>query len=216
MAWKRPISYFRLYQHLRFTEQQGNGEAISLNPPYQFQLLHRHIEITLEITVGSSALHIVNSRTRTGNPDITYTFSNFLILFVFVFLFLFVILILPLFEIPAHILTGKEVTCNNAWRQSANEWLCIEIVYKSVLLKTGKYRQEKDIDKNIFTCLFSVRNVISLSNHEQVCLMRLCFERYFSRHRTNDGGSISRNVVSLNILGHDVINLLYYRIRRLF
>ena len=94
---KRPISYFRLYQHLRFTEQQGNGEAISLNPPYQFQLLHRHIEITLEITVGSSALHIVNSRTRTGNPDITYTFSNFLILFVFVFLFLFVILILPLF-----------------------------------------------------------------------------------------------------------------------
>ena len=29
-----------------------------------------------------------------------------------------------------------------------------------------------DIRKNIFTCLFSVHNTISLSRHEQVCLMR--------------------------------------------
>ena len=54
------------------------------------------------------------------------------------------------------------------------------------------------IRKNIFACLFSVHNTISLSRHEQVCLMRLRFER-----------SISRNVASLNILVHDVINLLY-------
>ena len=27
------------------------------------------------------------------------------------------------------------------------------------------------------------RNTISLSRHEQVCLMRLRFERYFSHHR---------------------------------
>ena len=33
-------------------------------------------------------------------------------------------------------------------------------------------------------------NTISLSRHEQICLMRLRFERYFSHH--------------------DVINLLYY------
>ena len=39
------------------------------------------------------------------------------------------------------------------------------------------------IRKNIFACLFSVRNTISLSRHEQVCLMRLRFERYFSHHR---------------------------------
>ena len=38
------------------------------------------------------------------------------------------------------------------------------------------------IRKNIFACLFSVHNKISLSRHEQVCL---------------------------NILVHDVINLLY-------
>ena len=39
------------------------------------------------------------------------------------------------------------------------------------------------IRKNIFACLFSVHNTISLSRHEQVCLMRLRFERYFSHHR---------------------------------
>ena len=36
--------------------------------------------------------------------------------------------------------------------------------------------------KNIFACLFSVHNTISLSRHEQVCLMRLRFERYFESH----------------------------------
>ena len=49
---------------------------------------------------------------------------------------------------------------------------------------------------------------ISLSRHEQVCLARLRFERYPSHNR--DGRSISRNIASLNILVHDVINLLYY------
>ena len=39
-----------------------------------------------------------------------------------------------------------------------------------------------DIRKNIFACLFSVLNAISLSRHEQVCLIRLRFERHFSHH----------------------------------
>ena len=43
--------------------------------------------------------------------------------------------------------------------------------------------------KNIFACLFSIHNAVSLSRHEQVCL---------SAH--------------LNILVHDVIDLLYYKI----
>ena len=43
----------------------------------------------------------------------------------------------------------------------------------------------------------------------EVCLSWLCFERYFSHHR-DDGRSISRNVANLNILVHDMINLLYY------
>ena len=49
-------------------------------------------------------------------------------------------------------------------------------------------------------------NKISSSRHEQLCLMRLRFERYLSHHRR----SISRNGASLNILVHDVMNLLYY------
>ena len=41
-----------------------------------------------------------------------------------------------------------------------------------------------NIRKNIFACLCSVHNTISLSCHEQKCLMRLHFERYFSHHWT--------------------------------
>ena len=51
-------------------------------------------------------------------------------------------------------------------------------------------------------------DVISLSCHEQVCLSGLRFERYFSHGE--DGRSISRNVAHLNILVHDMINLLHY------
>ena len=72
-------------------------------------------------------------------------------------------------------------------------------------------RANVTIRKNIFAYLFSVHHTISLSRHEKVCLMRRRFERYFSRYRAHDGRSISRNVASLNILVHDVINLLYYK-----
>ena len=40
-----------------------------------------------------------------------------------------------------------------------------------------------DIPNNIFVCLFIVHNIINLKRHEQVCLMRLRFERYFPHHR---------------------------------
>ena len=40
----------------------------------------------------------------------------------------------------------------------------------------------KTIHKNIFACLFSGHNTISLTLHEQVCLIRIRFERYFSHH----------------------------------
>ena len=33
-----------------------------------------------------------------------------------------------------------------------------------------------DIHKNVFACLFSIRNIISLSRHEQVCLSGLRFD----------------------------------------
>ena len=40
----------------------------------------------------------------------------------------------------------------------------------------------KAIGKNVFPCLFSIHNTISLSRHEKVCSIRLRFERYFSHH----------------------------------
>ena len=58
------------------------------------------------------------------------------------------------------------------------------------------------------TIFFS--NTISLSRHEQVSLIGLRFERYFSHHPANDGRGISQNVAHLNMLVHDVINLFYY------
>ena len=72
-----------------------------------------------------------------------------------------------------------------------------------------KLRKANTVLKNIFACLFSIHNRISLSCHKHVCLSGLRFERYFSHHRPDDERSISRNVARLNILVHDVINLLY-------
>ena len=57
-----------------------------------------------------------------------------------------------------------------------------------------------DIRKNIFACLFSVHNIISLLSHEQLCpLLRLLFERNFSHHRANK-------------LVHDITNLFCYKV----
>ena len=46
------------------------------------------------------------------------------------------------------------------------------------------YLSLKSLRKNIFAHLFSVHNTISLSPHEQVCLIRLRYERYFSHHHS--------------------------------
>ena len=75
--------------------------------------------------------------------------------------------------------------------------------------------------KKFFACLFSVHNIISLSHHEQVCLTRLRFERYFSHNSglmigevslefgPDDRRSISPNVALFNIFVHEVINLKF-------
>ena len=55
------------HKHSRFTGQQGKGETISLTPLYHFHPRHRHFDISREITVESSPLHITRSWTRTGN-----------------------------------------------------------------------------------------------------------------------------------------------------
>ena len=62
------------------------------------------------------------------------------------------------------------------------------------------------VDRFIKTLKAKIYNTINLSRHEQVCLSRLRFERYFSDH----GRNISRNVAYLSIHVHDVMNVLYY------
>ena len=54
-------------EHSWLTDQQANGEAISLIPLYHFHLLHRHFDISRVITAESSPLHIARSQTWTGN-----------------------------------------------------------------------------------------------------------------------------------------------------
>ena len=61
-------------------------------------------------------------------------------------------------------------------------WKNIKSEYNNKIF-TSTWNDER---KNIFACLFSVHNTISLSRHEQVCLMRLRFKRYFSHHRALD------------------------------
>lgn len=67
------------------------------------------------------------------------------------------------------------------------------------------------IHKNIFTIYLSVDREISLPPLEQVRFMKQNFKRYFSYNWADDGCSIFRNVASLNIPFHELVNLLYYR-----
>ena len=55
-----------------------------------------------------------------------------------------------------------------------------------------------------------VNNTISLLHHEQVCLMRLRFKKYFSHHQPDNRRNISRNValITVNILVLDMIKLI--------
>ena len=48
------------HEHSRIKRLQEKGEGIFLTPHYHFHPLHRHLDI-------SWAMHIVSSRTRTGN-----------------------------------------------------------------------------------------------------------------------------------------------------
>ena len=47
--------------------------------------------------------------------------------------------------------------------------------------------RKQHVTKDIFACLFSIHNRVSLSCHEQVCLSELRFERYFSHHQAMMG-----------------------------
>ena len=61
--------------------------------------------------------------------------------------------------------------------------------------KESKLNSITVIRKNIFACLFSAHNAISLSCYEQVCLIRLRFERYFSNHRATKLSWLDKPIV---------------------
>ena len=46
------------HEHSPFTGQQERGEGISLIPLYQFHPLHRHLDISREITKESSPMYV--------------------------------------------------------------------------------------------------------------------------------------------------------------
>ena len=89
--------------------------------------------------------------------------------------------------ISSPILLSKIYT-NNSSKELINE---IKKLVKNLYKNKQITKQVYNIRKNIFACLFSVHNTISLSRHEQVCIMRLRFERYFSHHREKLMGEVS-------------------------
>ena len=55
------------HNHSRITGLQGKGEGNSLTPHYNLHPVHRHLDISLTISVGSSPLYIASSWTWTRN-----------------------------------------------------------------------------------------------------------------------------------------------------
>ena len=62
----------------------------------------------------------------------------------------------------------------------------------------------KEIRKNMFACLFIVHNTISLSRHEQVCLMRLLVH---DKKRNARKTSLSTTQSSLDSFPNEVAEL---------
>ena len=68
---------------------------------------------------------------------------------------------------------------NKQWNKSfIDEKLAIRVIIDCGTTSVHKFRTRLafSIHKNIFVCLFSVHKARSLSPHEQVCLITLCFE----------------------------------------
>ena len=78
---KAPLFFFFsiwvfFHEHSRIIGLQEKGEGISLTPYYHFPPLHRHLDISREITAERSFLHIASSRSWTGNLSSFTIFSQ--------------------------------------------------------------------------------------------------------------------------------------------
>ena len=59
--------WLSFHKYSQFKGQQVNEDAISLNPFYHYQPLHRSLEISPVIAAESLHMRIAGIRTRTGN-----------------------------------------------------------------------------------------------------------------------------------------------------
>ena len=63
------------HEHLRFKGQQREGEAICLTSLYHFHPLHRHLDISQTITVGTSNWeHLVYQKGQSKNACFNFFF----------------------------------------------------------------------------------------------------------------------------------------------
>ena len=72
----------------------------------------------------------------------------------------------------------KLVCVDDKFSKSVKSYLGEDAVHNFIDCMIKESRFCIDIMKKHFI----VHNAVSLSRHEQVCFMSLCFERYFSRH----------------------------------
>ena len=78
---------------------------------------------------------------------------------------------------PANVFTiAVRFKANTSLCSNASQYSGATKASKKLASPTKKQIKKNLIRKNIFACLFSVHNTMSLSRHEQVCLMRLRFE----------------------------------------
>ena len=88
-------------------------------------------------------------------------------------------LVVPLVVIRYHSLPFVVTRCHS---------LSLDVPLVCLFINNPIKKRYKKIRKNIFACLFSVHNTISLSRHEQVCLMRPHKHRRHLRNYINTEG----------------------------
>ena len=64
------------HAHSRSTWQQGKGEGNYITPLYHFHPLHRHLDISREITAESSPLPIAGTQLESGTSSFRAQIAN--------------------------------------------------------------------------------------------------------------------------------------------
>ena len=172
------VSFFFFYrfssQTLTIYRTVGEGRGPSFIPLYHFHPL-------------------TNIETFICNFACEMTITFLIAMLVFTRLLLDEIYHLPYYQLIWQLSNWLMMQCLFTW------WIDTRFCYSDLTLETSGFelasaitlvlqanRLTKCASQPKCASLYSVHNTVSLSRQEQVCLIRLCFERYFSQ--------ISRNV----------------------